>query len=201
MRLFVFNPLRGMHPLHLTQLQKCVAVPRWSRTMAGEFLLIIFYFLGAWMKQEHPEETHVNTRTSKYHAERLQSGLEERPAVRRHWIIVSPTVQQSSWIKWSHTCLEVGDDGAAGEGSFGGVEGDRVGGAWLKVGQLVLLLVAFHKESISCHWKTHKDYIIRLCYIVALWKRRLSMGKISDLNLKACTVEPPSFKMKGFFYN
>lgn len=50
--------------------------------------------------------------------------------------------------------MEVGDDGAAGEGSFGGVEGHRVGGAWLKVGQLVLLLIAFHKESISCHWKT-----------------------------------------------
>ena len=50
--------------------------------------------------------------------------------------------------------MEVGDDGAAGEGSFGGVEGYRITGAWLQVGQLVLLLVAFHKESISRHWKT-----------------------------------------------
>lgn len=50
--------------------------------------------------------------------------------------------------------MEVGDNSAAGEGSFGSVKGHRVAGAWLKVGQLVLLLVAFNKESISCHWKT-----------------------------------------------
>lgn len=94
--LFVFNPLRGMHPLHLSQLQKCVAVARWSRTMAGELLLNIFFFL-AWMKQELPEETNANTAgTSKYHTERLQSGLEERPAVRRHWIITSPTVLRTA---------------------------------------------------------------------------------------------------------
>lgn len=53
-----------------------------------------------------------------------------------------------------HTCLEIGNDGAASEGSFGGVEGDRVGGARLQVGQLVLLLAAVHQESVSCHWKT-----------------------------------------------
>lgn len=70
------------------------------------------------------------------------------------------------------TCLEVGDDGAASEGSFSGVEGHRVGGARLKVGQLVLLLVAFHKESISCHWKTevkhtyiYVNYIYNIPYI------------------------------------
>lgn len=49
--------------------------------------------------------------------------------------------------------MEVGDDGPAGEGSFGGIEGYGVAGAWLKVGQLVLLLVAFYEECISCHWK------------------------------------------------
>lgn len=54
-------------------------------------------------------------------------------------------------MKGARTRLDVGDDGAAGEGSFGGVEGYRVGGAWLEVGQLVLLLVSLHKESISRH--------------------------------------------------
>lgn len=58
--------------------------------------------------------------------------------------------------------MEVGDDGAAGEGSFGGVEGYRVGGAWLQLGQLVLLLVALHEESISCHWKTQKVYMFTI---------------------------------------
>lgn len=57
-------------------------------------------------------------------------------------------------MKWRRTCLEVGDNGAAGEGSFGGIKGHRVAGAWLKVGQLVLLLVSLHKKCISRHWKT-----------------------------------------------
>lgn len=56
-------------------------------------------------------------------------------------------------MKRAHTCLEVGDDGATGEGSFGGVKGHGVAGAGLQVGQLVLLLGALHQESICCHWK------------------------------------------------
>lgn len=57
----------------------------------------------------------------------------------------------TSRIKRIHTGLEVGDDGATCKWSFGGVEGYRVGGAWLEVGQLQFLLVAFHEESISCY--------------------------------------------------
>lgn len=50
--------------------------------------------------------------------------------------------------------MEVGDDRAAGQGSFGSIQGHSVAGARLEVGQLVLLLVALDKERVSCHWKT-----------------------------------------------
>lgn len=50
--------------------------------------------------------------------------------------------------------MEVGDDRAAGQGSFGSIQGHSVAGARLEVGQLVLLLVPLDKERVSCHWKT-----------------------------------------------
>ena len=49
--------------------------------------------------------------------------------------------------------MEVGDHSAAGQWSFGGVESHRVAGAGTQVGQLVLLLVAFHQERVGCHCK------------------------------------------------
>lgn len=55
--------------------------------------------------------------------------------------------------------MEVGDDRAACEGSFGGVQGYRVGCTRLEIGKLVLLLVALHQESICCHWKTEIKYM------------------------------------------
>lgn len=53
----------------------------------------------------------------------------------------------------SPTCLEVGDHSAAGQRPFGGVQSHRVAGAGTQAGQLVLLLVAFHQECLSCHFK------------------------------------------------
>lgn len=53
----------------------------------------------------------------------------------------------------SPTCLQVGDHSAAGQRSFGGVQSHRVAGAGTQLGQLVLLLVAFHQERVSCHFK------------------------------------------------
>lgn len=56
-------------------------------------------------------------------------------------------------IQRSPTCLEAGDHSAAGQRPFGSVQSHRVAGAGTQVGQLVLLLVAFHQERISCHLK------------------------------------------------
>lgn len=61
-----------------------------------------------------------------------------------------PTVSVEM-MGWARTCLEVGDDRAAGQGSFGRVQGHGVAGARLEVGQLVLLLVALHEERVSRH--------------------------------------------------
>lgn len=55
------------------------------------------------------------------------------------------------------TCLEVGDDCAAGQGPFGSIQGHGVAGARLEVGKLVFLLVALDKEGVSCHWKITVD--------------------------------------------
>lgn len=61
-------------------------------------------------------------------------------------------IMKKMW--WALTCLEVGDDCAAGQRPFGSIQSHSVAGAWLEVGQLVLLLVALDKERVSCHWKT-----------------------------------------------
>lgn len=51
------------------------------------------------------------------------------------------------------TGCEVGADSLAGEGPIGGIHGDRVGGAGLKVGQLVLLVDSIHQNCFSCNCK------------------------------------------------
>lgn len=80
----------------------------------------------------------------------------ERPLLHSSTLLwgCSPTnfIMENMW--WARTCLEVGDDRATGQGSFGGIQGHSVAGARLEVGQLVLLLVALDKERVSCHWKT-----------------------------------------------
>lgn len=65
------------------------------------------------------------------------------------------------------TCLEVGDDRAAGEGPFGSIQGHGVAGARLEVGQLVLLLVALDKEGVGCHWKVTVDPEVYNIYVIS----------------------------------
>ena len=58
------------------------------------------------------------------------------------------------------TCLEVGDDGAAGERALGGVQGHGVGGAGPEAGQLVVLPVALNQDGVCGHWgRTHTQRV------------------------------------------
>lgn len=118
---------------------------------------------------------------SKHPGEALPAVRRQRYPLSRHGARCTDT----SWVKRTRTCLEVGDDGPAGEGSFGGVEGYRVAGAWFEVWQLVLLLVAFHKESISCHWKTD-IYMFTTCaasctyfYFLSFLSKQIELDGIS----------------------
>lgn len=56
-------------------------------------------------------------------------------------------------VQRSPTCLQVGDHSAAGQRPFGSIQSHRVAGTGTQVGQLVLLLVAFHQECVSRHLK------------------------------------------------
>lgn len=74
-------------------------------------------------------------------------------------------------VQRSPTCLQVGDHSAAGQWPFGSVQSHRVAGAGTQVGQLVLLLVAFHQECVSCHLKEKNEE-----KIMQLFKYKLNVS-------------------------
>lgn len=73
-------------------------------------------------------------------------------------------------LQRSPTCLEVGDHSAAGQRAFGGVQSHRVAGAGAQVGQLVLLLVAFHQERVRCHFKKLNMHLFKPIKIMQIFK-------------------------------
>lgn len=78
-------------------------------------------------------------------------------------------------VQRSPTCLQVGDHSAAGQRPFGSVQSHRVAGARTQVGQLVLLLVAFHQECVSCHLKEKNEEKIKQLQTNKLkYKRNMS---------------------------